>query len=494
MKPLRGLHDQARLFAADRHGGVAVTLALALPVLLGFAMLVIDGSRYYNLNTSLQGVADAASLAAAAELDRKPDAIDRAELALQTLVQNSQRMGEAAGQITRSQMSVRYLKSLPPKDGDPITSVHETTDPEAAHFVEVAIRPVPFRSMFLGAFAAASSSDSVTGPTQASAKAVAGFDSVACNVTPLFICNPFEGTSVSLFVGANEPSFKRRLIALKEKGSSYGPGNYGYLEAAAGSGASEAKQAMAAARPAGCYSLKGVSTKTGTVSSTADAMNVRFGMYDGLYKNDADKPEYRPARNVRKRPVGASCSNPNLTPYDATKDGPRYSGFPRDACHENGNCRDVYPQGEGRVGDGVWDFAKYWQLNYGGTPPSDLDNPSRYEVYRYEVENDYHKRPSNMPAPFNKDGQPQCYKGDHEDLSDTPDRRVFTGAILNCKALASDLNGHAAALPVVAYGRFFLTEPVDKNDGTIWAELVEVLEPGTPSGKQVIRDTVQLYR
>jgi hypothetical protein len=35
---------------------------------------------------------------------------------------------------------------------------------------------------------------------------------------------------------------------------------------------------------------------------------------------------------------------------------------------------------------------------------------------------------------------------------------------------------------------------MDKNDGTIWAEMVEIVEPGTLTARNYIRDSVQLYR
>ena len=47
---------------------------------------------------------------------------------------------------------------------------------------------------------------------------------------------------------------------------------------------------------------------------------------------------------------------------------------------------------------------------------------------------------------------------------------------------------------MTAYAKFFLAEPMDKNDGTIWVELVDVVEPGTPAAKEILRETVQLYR
>ena len=92
-------------------------------------------------------------------------------------------------------------------------------------------------------------------------------------------------------------------------------------------------------------------------------------------------------------------------------------------------------------------------------------------------------------------GAPQCYSGGS--VSDDPDRRTFHGAILDCRALDQQYNisgGSAPPLPVTAYAKFFLAEPVDKQDGTIWVELVDVVEPGTPAAKEILRESVQLYR
>jgi hypothetical protein len=62
--------------------------------LIGFAVLAIDGSRLMNLNSTLQHAADGLALAAAGELDRKPDACDRAVRALENLVENNQMFGD----------------------------------------------------------------------------------------------------------------------------------------------------------------------------------------------------------------------------------------------------------------------------------------------------------------------------------------------------------------------------------------------------------------
>ena len=90
------------LSAANSGGGVLPVVGVSLPVILGFAMLAVDAGRYFNLHTSVQWAADALALAAAAELDRKPDAIVRANRAIDNLVANDQRFGDSAGRIARS--------------------------------------------------------------------------------------------------------------------------------------------------------------------------------------------------------------------------------------------------------------------------------------------------------------------------------------------------------------------------------------------------------
>src|SRR5437660_7203315 len=94
----------------DRSGAAGVYAALLLPVLAGTALLAVDASRLFNLQTALQKGADALALAGAAELDRKPDSITRANAAIANLVVNKDRFGTSTpATITTS--SIRYLSS-----------------------------------------------------------------------------------------------------------------------------------------------------------------------------------------------------------------------------------------------------------------------------------------------------------------------------------------------------------------------------------------------
>jgi Flp pilus assembly protein TadG len=483
-----------RAFRCDRRGGVLPVVAISLPVIFGFAMLAVDAGRYFNLHTSVQWAADALALAGAAELDRKSDAITRANRAIDNLVANDQRFGNSAVQFDR-----RFLKALPASDATTVNSTYATTLPGEARYVEITIRPVPFTSFFAAAASA------VGGPTQARGSAIAGFDSVACNVAPLFTCNPYEGTSTSIFDAGKDPSFRRRLMTIKEKSEQYFPGNYGYLQPANGGGADEVRQNLALDRPKGCYKLAGVELRTGNIASTAEAVNTRFDMYEGVMASTKSDPAYRPARNIRKGYMGPSCTkNPAFDPTKPPTVAPNTTapsiGFPRDSCFYTDSCTFGGVTMAGRVGGGDWDFDSYWTINFPGIGKpngwSNVNRPSRYEVYRYEIDNNLVNTASRGPAD-QETGAPQCYTGGAVTLTDTPDRRTFHGAILDCRALDDqyDISGNSAPpLPVTAYAKFFLAEPMDKNDATIWVELVDVVEPGTPAAKDILRETVQLYR
>ncbi len=61
-------HFGANDFAYRRRGATAVMVAVAIPVLIGFAALTIDVGLIYNTKTDLQRAADAAALAAAGRL------------------------------------------------------------------------------------------------------------------------------------------------------------------------------------------------------------------------------------------------------------------------------------------------------------------------------------------------------------------------------------------------------------------------------------------
>ena len=66
---------------SDRTGAVAVYVALMAALLFGSTMMALDYGRLTLLRSQMQNAADAAALAAAAQLDGLPGALTRAEKA-----------------------------------------------------------------------------------------------------------------------------------------------------------------------------------------------------------------------------------------------------------------------------------------------------------------------------------------------------------------------------------------------------------------------------
>jgi Flp pilus assembly protein TadG len=475
----------------DSRGIALIYITIALPVIIGFSLLGVDVGRLWSLQSSLQHAADALALAGAAELDRRNDAIIRADRAIDSLVQNPTIFADTVASINGSSIDRRYLTALPATDDLAITANITTTGSEA-RFVEVTLRPVNFTTIFPASFFGGSNT------TQARATAVAGFDAAVCNFTPMFMCNPFEPVgntdvmrSSDIFEHISTEASRRRLIEFKRIGPSgqWSPGNYGFLEAQLGPGANALGESIAGVSPHACFIQNGVYTKPGNTAVAAHAFNVRFDIYHGSYnRNNSD---YRPATNVRKGYVpsgggggGAACDTQPAT--DLTQ----AMGFPRDSCFANSSCSF-----NNRIGNGDWDFDAYWATNFNSMSKpagySNTNEPSRYFVYRYEID---HNLVGNWSAGGSTNGErgtPQCYSGSTP-ASDAPDRRILYGAMMNCIAQPISSGSAGGPYTAVAFAKFFITEPMNGPQDSLWVELIDVVEPGSSSS--VARDLVQLYR
>ncbi len=521
------LKTEYRRFAADTSGISLIYVTMALPVLIGFGLLAIDYGRLTSLHSSLQNGADALALAGAGELDRRPDAIARSNLAITNLINTNQSLfGTSVVTIDESSVTLRYLDAIPPNDADPITGpaldVALPADNVKARFVEVTVIPQNLDTIFPATFLGAA-----TNTAQASATAVAGFDAAVCDFTPMFICNPYEDSgntnimeSTELFRHfdrVNYPDRFGRQINMKQTGGTgaqYFPGNFGFLvpPGAPNPGASVLREYVGMANPPACFIANGVELRTGNIESMRFGFNTRFDMYDGPMNSNRNDVQFRPAQNVRKGVAndknngqGSAC-NPADDPDPTTTE---FSKLRQDTCFATDAC----PNMGGRMGDGVWDKAGYWtEAHNGQTLPAAISGQyvSRYDVYLHELA-DLANRvqdDSNDTGAANEGGEigyPACYNGPSGSINNTPDRRIFHAAVLNCQALDTSSTygpirgGSSNLLPVVAFARFFLTEPVsgDKTnaaaaDGDVWAEMVGIDMPGNLNS--TARDIVQLYR
>lgn len=484
---------RANSFFGDTRGIILPYVTILLVVIIGVSALALDGARYMSLQTQLQNGADALALAGAAELDRLPDAETRAVNAINNLLTNSTLFGTGAERSVRLS-SIQFYSRLPDSDVKPMTEGIAATDATNARFVSVAVRPMALATILPALFFGGSSL------VTTGASAVAGFDQVVCNVTPLFVCNPFEidGMSYSqatqaLQEAAADPSQQRRLILLRQNDGTapYGPGDYGFLESdSLGAEGTAVVDSLGKVRPTACFRQSGISIRPGFVASVREGLNVRFDIYTGAMIGNRNDGDYRPALNVRKGYVGGSggensCSAQPANSWPIGSPPKQATGLPLDLG---------WPNMGGRMGNGNWDLDTYWQVNHGGAgrdPPTVNGNSannsnllSRYSVYRYEIE-------QGMVAdrsPGGETGAPACYGGGS--LSDAPDRRVLQAAVLNCLSL--DLTeGQQPSLPVAAFAKFFLTLPLAPSQTNLFVETVGLVNP---SDRTMNFDMVQLYR
>ena len=497
---------RGRPLARSEDGAVLIYASIALAVFMGFAALVIDGGRLFTLDTEMQSAADALALAAAAELDGNSDAITRADAAMTNLVQNNQTFGSGAAAITA--YSRRFLTALP-ADSAPLSDADafETTDPGDARFVQVNLTDANNRSidtLFAPAIGSASTAD-------ADAVAIAGFTSAVCKFTPLFICNPYEGTADTLAdftAKAEDPAEQRRLITLKKGpgsgNTSYFPGNFGFLQPQDGRGANALRDSLGKVNPGTCFRQDGVQTRTGNVISVRQAINARFDVYDGNYNGKKNDPDYRPAQNVTKGYLKSSGNRCSQQIYSGSAVPPPAMPFPTDDC-SSGGCQSLGGQ-PNRMGNGDWDFGKYWDINHGNRNGvldesypngwTDASPPSRYDVYRYEIDNNQIPNKSGVGG---ENGLPEC---SNQTPTPDPDRRIIYAAVINCGALNITGNSNSS-VPAVAFLKMFVTKPMTKlpgsgncptceEDGDLYVEMVDVVKPGIDDA--VIHDIVQLYR
>lgn len=491
-----------RAFWHDQRGIALILVSVMLPAIIGFSLLVIDMSRVNNLHNDLQKGADAFALAGAAELDGLPGSWLRAERAMATLVRNESNFstsGRAPLSTTQQGGTARcnsagsiswcFLKTLPASDGTPVSSANyanatQSIGEDETAFVEVTIAPTGFAAIFPASFL---TGNSASNSFNVAARATAGFTSGVCDYTPVFMCNPYENTAITGGVGlelaAQTRQYRRRQIKLRGDGS-YAPGNFAFLASPFGNGAQQLEKMLADSKPQNCYSRDGVDTEPGQNSGPVkDGINSRFGIDSSSFSDG-------PAVNVRKGAINWNAFvKDNKVDYQT--DPTKGIGLERDSCQISGTCTMM----GGRMGAGDWNFARYWAANHPTrSVPAALsgtgsDLPTRYEVYRYEINNNIVQDAS----VGGEQGTPPAGAG--TPIS-TPDRRLLYGAVLDCNALQASgvsFNGRAN-VPARRFASFFITEPViDGKD--IMVELVDITgKGGSGTLDNYLRDEAQLYR
>lgn len=523
-----------RFLKSDSGYALVLTL-LFMPVFIGMSLLVIDISRGNNAHSDLQAAADALALAGARELDGGVDSIDRAIDAMTNISNTVSFLGrtdEAAataltfqvGGDVESAFTVVFLSDLPVSDDTPLTQAFLTANAVTnavgaeqgdARFVYVRAQSRDL-SPFFGLF--------FEGVTQVAdvpvaAQAVATFRSAACDVTPLFICNPFEGEIAddSLQVAFAEGRLHGRLIRLLPRGTGTAfPGNFGLLSSAEGNGVDTLREIFATGGNRTCYDSGLVETQPGRPAAVRTGINVRFDMYDGPMNANRSDAAYAPAANVRKGFFLESGNN--WCNADASENPAWAQGFPDNAL------MPVVPTSGASIGQGDWDLPGYWTVNHPGQalPPVTANSrngmvtlapgaqmASRYDIYRYEIESATY--PNNLVANLSagdpaspgsgESGLPQCTGTPTTSLSTArdSDRRIVFAAIIDCLANAD--NAGRTTLPVNSFASIFLVNPMLQGGanvddvGVIDVEIVDITGAGGNGTLDTfVRDEANLVR
>lgn len=493
----------ARIFAICEEGYVLVLSLIMLPVFLIFGLLIIDVGRGNNAHADLAAAADAVALAGARELDGGADAITRAKVAMAQLTNNVSMLAlsgaDAHVQLVYAdtvgnEFSVIFLDDMPVHDTEPLTTgylnTHRTTVAADARYVYVSAQSANLQTAFFNPVNLLPSSVPI------GATAVAKSLSAVCNITPTYICNPFEPTPGYAGAGLeqrfNEGALHARMIRLHPKGNTtHAPGNFGFLQVEGENGNTSASAAalrdiFAGRRNGTCYEAGRVTTKPGAAVSIAQGINTKFDIWEGTYNSynpgaNNNTFEIHPAQNVRKGYVpgngamgacNATGSDDHYGNQDGVDDG--VYGFPD-------NFVMVPPSiavPGATIGTGDWDLATYWAVNHGGAVPQALIDssqfanagaganttmPSRYDVYKYENANGL----VGAVSAGGESGLPQCGLAQNPDpitpIAD-PDPRLIYAAIIDCNDPASIAQGGGInTYNVRSYAELFLTRPMGRN-------------------------------
>jgi hypothetical protein len=469
-------------FRKDEDGGVLVFWAVTLVLFLGLIGLIFDTGRLGTVQSELQSFADSVTLAAAAELDGREDAIDRARSAAMTLITDQQTFAEG-GKTLDANESVTLTFYRPDIDGSFTRSESlVTTDPHSASFVQARIADHTVASGFGAAFAAMRGGAGAE--MSASAFAVAGFSLEACNVAPVAMCLPSLDFDAASSIGQTlemqakvglGPLLPGQIAAVDTLTNSLGG-----LNVCAGliGGALEACL-LAARKPETACAGQGGLELSASLSGTdmLEAINTRFGEFSGVASGLLGDPDFSEAPNVL---TGLTNELGLCLPIDLLP-GEDDIGLPVDDCLASGAC--------GVQGDGQWSAgrAAYIEAHYDGDDPHPSAS-TRFEFYQAEI-----AAASTGGLPGGGVGGllggfvPQmCAPQENQD----PKRRLMVVAGIDCHS--AEVDASTSVPPVRQFFEVFTLGPA--KDGKLSVEVSACLGKGCGTGNldTDVRDVVRL--
>ena len=505
----------ARSLWRNVDGAIAPTVALSLTALIAASGVAFDYAHLAALDSEVQGAADQAALAAASQLDGQTGACARASAAAAAMLNNKALFANGSATTTISVPQVSSCDNSNPQIQfyQSYNQVTDTPGPVATTDAQAAVVLVQVdakRAAYaLTPIVNVISSGDVTGT------GIAAVGSAICKTPPVMVCNPAEPANNNdpNLAFTPTPGVGLNLIT----GNATVPGNFGWLQANNGPGASNLGEELGYNTPPGdCQPSTGVTTETGMDASVLNAFNTRFDVYangstpcpgggtcspsdvdrkdlvcgtsggsptacsNNANWSEASKPYRLPTQSTTTcttdKHGNQTCTTTTaVVAQDLPTTGgndPTIMGYPPDECHMSpttGGC--------GITGDGNWDRNAYFRVNYGWTSsqwPTQTglsSTATRYQVYKWERANKSIGTPAkgiNVPQQDSGNnyafGIPATGHTGVSQSSSQADRRVMAVAVLNCQAL--NVQGKTTNVPVATWMDVFLVQPaVQRGQG-----------------------------
>ncbi len=489
MFPTPDLHR----FAKDESGSILVIWAFSLVVFLGLLGLIFDVGRIGSTQSELQSFADSVSLAAAAELDGKSDALTRAQGAAEYLIRDTQTFAQENKSLSAAEDITLTFYAPGPDGGFTRDDALITDNPHRARFVEAKVAKHDAGLGFGALFASLGGQDAAE--TGTAPRAVAGFALEACNVAPVAVCLPTVDFDAATSVGDT-------LQLSTSVGLGLNPGNLAVVDSLTDSldglsicagllgGALDACL-LAARNPQTACSGQGGLTISADVNGTdaLNAINTRFDQFTGIASGLAGDPDFSGGPNVL---TGLTDALGICTPVDGLLAGLLGAddiGLPADDCLLDGSCSVK--------GNGSWSAgrAAYVETHYDSNDPFPQAQ-TRFEFYQAEIAA---AASGSLPL-LGGDGLlgggllgaaddfvPQmCVPQENKD----PKRRLMVVAGIDC--LSAEVDAAVSALPVQQFFEVFTLGPSD--GGTLSVEITACLGGDCGGGNldTEVRDIVRL--
>ena len=294
-----GLKKRVYRFVQAEHGALLVFFAMCCAAIFLVAALSFDLGRRASTHAELQTFADNVALAAAGELDGRPEAMRRARRAASRLIRERVTFAQDDRILGgSSDFDISFYAALPTNEGNWDTALDTSNDAHdfLAKFARVEVDPVRVEWSFARVLSVFSSAPLPS--EQMSAEATSGFSALACDVTPVFFCMPPAESGVDtdgIWDPANHIGDAIKLVTTSGSLANWTPGSMGFINA---SGATDLASPCfgrngtslyncllnVSTRRTQCFENGALALQDGEVNGISDwFFNTRMDVYEGGY-------------------------------------------------------------------------------------------------------------------------------------------------------------------------------------------------------------------